>query len=176
MRRFVPALLAVLLLAGCWSNDREQPAPQPSPDLSAPPRAVAVNPGPFEAGPYKAPKRGALFGAWIKPEELTHIGRLTAVAALEQSMGRKLDFINTYRRFEQMMGTPSDEAFLADGASLMISWATGDNRSILAGEHDELIRKQAVAIRKIKKPVLLRMRWEMDRPNLQATMWSGEDY
>ncbi|GIE28781.1 hypothetical protein Ait01nite_018260 [Actinoplanes italicus] len=176
MRRFLPALLAALLLAGCWSNDRDEPAPQPSPDLSAPPRAVAINPGPFEAGPYQPPKRGALFGAWIKPEELTHVGRLTAVAALEQSMDRKLDFINTYRRFEQMMGTPSDEAFLADGASLMISWATGDNRSILAGEHDDLIRKQAVAIRKIKKPVLLRMRWEMDRPNLQATMWSGEDY
>ena len=24
--------------------------------------------------------------------------------------------------------------------------------------------------------MLLRMRWEMDRPNLRATMWSGEDY
>jgi hypothetical protein len=58
----------------------------------------------------------------------------------------------------------------------MISWATGDNRSILAGEHDRLIRQQARAIRKVRAPVLLRMRWEMDRPNLRATMWSGEDY
>jgi hypothetical protein len=58
----------------------------------------------------------------------------------------------------------------------MISWATGDNRSILDGEHDRLIRQQARAIRKIEQPVLLRMRWEMDRPNLRATMWSGPDY
>jgi beta-mannanase len=58
----------------------------------------------------------------------------------------------------------------------MISWATGDNRSITAGDHDRLIRKQARAIRKVGKPVLLRMRWEMDRPNLRATMWSAEDY
>jgi hypothetical protein len=176
MRKRVLPLLAVLLLSGCWGGDEEPAPPVPSPDLSVPPRAVAVNPGPFEAGPFKPPRKGAYVGAWIKPDELTHVGRLTAVGGLEQSMGRRLDFINTYRRFDQMMGTPSDQAFLADGASLMISWATGDNRSILAGEHDDLIRKQAVAIRKIKKPVMLRMRWEMDRPNLQATMWSGEDY
>ncbi|GAA4923129.1 glycosyl hydrolase [Actinoplanes utahensis] len=176
MRRGL-AILLVLLLGGCgWGGDDPPPPPAPSPDLSAAPRAVAVQPGPFQAGPFKPPRRGALFGAWIKPDELTHVGRLTAVAGLEQSMGRKLDFINTYRRFEQMMGTPSDQAFLSDGASLMISWATGDNRSILTGEHDDLIRKQAVAIRAIKKPVMLRMRWEMDRPNLRATMWSGEDY
>ena len=176
MRRGL-AILLVLLLGGCgWGGDDPPPPPAPSPDLSAPPPAVATNPGPFRAGPFEAPRKGALFGAWIKPDELTHVGRLTAVAGLEQSMGRKLDFINTYRRFEQMMGTPSDQAFLSDGASLMISWATGDNRSILTGEHDDLIRKQAAAIRAIKKPVMLRMRWEMDRPNLRATMWSGEDY
>ncbi|MFD0518256.1 glycosyl hydrolase [Paractinoplanes durhamensis] len=75
-----------------------------------------------------------------------------------------------------MVGTSSDKEFLSQGATLMVSWATGDNRSILDGEHDDLIRKQAKAIRKIKKPVLLRMRWEMDRPNLRATMWSGNDY
>jgi hypothetical protein len=58
----------------------------------------------------------------------------------------------------------------------MVSWATGDNRSILDGEHDRLIREQADAIRTMKRPILLRIRWEMDRPNLRATMWSGADY
>ncbi|GAA1601781.1 glycosyl hydrolase [Actinoplanes couchii] len=176
MRRGLLLLVVVLLLGGCFSDPPDPPAPQPSPDLTASPRAVAVNPGPFRAGPFAPPARGAYFGAWIKPEQLTHVGRIAAVGTLEQSMGRQLDFLNTYRRFEQMMGTSSDQAFLDDNASLMISWATGDNRSILAGEHDDLIRKQAVAVRKIGKPVMLRMRWEMDRPNLRATMWSGEDY
>ena len=137
---------------------------------------MAVNRGPFEAGPVSAPPRGALFGAWIKPEELTHVGRLAAVDSLQADLGRSLRIVNTYRRFEQMVGTPSDKEFLARGATLMVSWATGDNRSILDGEHDDLIRKQARAVRKIRKPVLLRMRWEMDRPNLRATMWSGQDY
>jgi hypothetical protein len=165
----------LLLLAGCSGRDKPN-KPQPSPDLSGKPAAVAVNRGPFLSGPVRAPKRGALVGAWIKPDQLTHVGRLAAVGTLENDLGRKLSIINTYRRFDQLVGTPSDKEFLAQGATLMVSWATGDNRSILDGEHDELIRKQARAIRRIHRPVLLRMRWEMDRPNLRATMWSGADY
>ena len=177
MRRVPAALVAlVLVLAGCTSHRRAEPEPPPPPDLTRPPAAVAVNPGPFDSGPYEAPARGAYLGAWIKPDELTHSGRVQAVETLEEDLGRPLDIVNTYRRFDQMVGTESDHEFLDQGATLMVSWATGDNRSILDGEHDDLIRKQAKAIRKIRKPVLLRMRWEMDRPNLRATMWSGADY
>jgi hypothetical protein len=177
MRRALALLgLLVLVLAGCTTNRRAMPEPTPSPDLTSPPVAVAVNPGPFEAGPFRAPSTGAYLGAWIKPDALTHAGRVEAVDGLEQSLGRPLDIVNTYRRFEQLVGTESDAEFLARGATLMVSWATGDNRSILAGEHDRLIREQARAIRKIHRPVLLRIRWEMDRPNLRAEMWSGEDY
>ena len=176
MRRAL-VLVTVLLLAGCsFGRHQEKPAPQPSPDLTASPAAVAVNPGPFRAGPVKAPRKGALVGAWIKPDELTHVGRLAAVDGLEANLGRPLSIVNTYRRFEQMVGTPSDRELLSQGATLMVSWATGDNRSILDGEHDALIRRQAEAIRRLHRPVLLRMRWEMDRPNLRATMWSAADY
>jgi hypothetical protein len=162
------------MLAGCGGP--EKPAPAPTPDLTAPPTGIAVNPGPFKSGPFRAPREGAYVGAWIKPDELTHVGRLAAVDDMEMSLGRRLKIVNTYRRFEQMVGTSSDKEFLAQGATLMVSWATGDNRSIVDGEHDDLIREQADAIRALHKPVLLRMRWEMDRPNLRATMWSGADY
>ncbi|GIE86721.1 glycosyl hydrolase [Actinoplanes regularis] len=178
MRRALTGVLVATLvfLSACTGDKPERPGPPAAPDLSTRPQAVAVRPGPFAAGPFIPPPSGAYVGAWIKPEELTHVGRLAAVGTLESSLGRRLDILNTYRRFEQMVGTESDREFLAQGQSLMISWATGDNRSILDGEHDRLIRQQARAIRKIKKPVLLRMRWEMDRPNLRATMWSGADY
>ncbi|MFI7546411.1 glycosyl hydrolase [Actinoplanes sp. NPDC049599] len=177
MRRVLVLLgLLVLLLTGCTSHERQEPEPSPAPDLTSAPVAVAVNPGPFEAGPFEAPAEGAYLGAWIKPDALTHTGRVEAVDALEEELGRPLDIVNTYRRFDQMVGTRSDADFLDSGATLMVSWATGDNRSITAGEHDRLIRRQAKAIRKVKKPVLLRIRWEMDRPNLRATMWSGPDY
>jgi hypothetical protein len=174
MRRLLLVLL--LLVAGCSAHRRPEPQPAPSPDLTRAPTAVADNPGPFRAGPVAAPARGAYLGAWIKPEALTHAGRLEAVDALEKDLGRRLAIVNTYRRFDQLVGTASDREFLAQGATLMVSWATGDNRSIVDGEHDRLIRQQARAVRAVHRPVLLRMRWEMDRPNLRATMWSGEDY
>ncbi|MCY1137942.1 glycosyl hydrolase [Actinoplanes sp. Pm04-4] len=177
MRRVAFILAFAMLLAGCsFGKKDEQPPQPPAPDLTSAPGAVAVNKGPFQSGPVAAPQRGALFGAWIKPDALTHVGRLAAVDSLQSDLGRPLKIVNTYRRFEQMVGTPSDKEFLARGSTLMVSWATGDNRSILDGEHDDLIRKQAKAVRKLKVPVLLRMRWEMDRPNLRATMWSGADY
>jgi hypothetical protein len=174
MRRLL--LVLVVLVAGCSAHPRPEPRPVPSPDLTSAPVAIAVNPGPFRAGPVAAPAKGAYLGAWIRPEALTHAGRLEAVDALEKDLGRRLAIVNTYRRFDQLVGTASDREFLAQGATLMVSWATGDNRSIVDGEHDRLIRQQARAIRAVGRPVLLRMRWEMDRPNLRATMWSGEDY
>src|SRR4029450_4449018 len=35
---------------------------------------------------------------------------------------------------------------------------------------------EARRIRALRRPILLRFRWEMDRPNLRATMWSAEDF
>ncbi|GGK91969.1 glycoside hydrolase family 26 protein [Mangrovihabitans endophyticus] len=165
----------LLLSAGC-TGSRSQPRPAESPDLTGTPAAVAVNRGPFDAGPVRPPAAGAYFGAWVKPERLTHPGRVAAVAGLEEDLGRPLKVLNTYRRFDQMVGTESDHEFLTQGVTLMVSWATGDNRSIVSGAHDELIRRQARAVRDAGVPMLLRMRWEMDRPNLRATMWSGPDF
>jgi Glycosyl hydrolase family 26 len=177
MRRLAAlGALVLLLAAGCTSHPRPQPGPTPSPDLTSRPAGVATDTGPFRAGPVRPPDKGAYVGAWIKPAELTHAGRLAAVDTLETDLGRPLRIITTYRRFEQPVGTSSDKVLLAQGATLMVSWATGDTRSILDGAYDRLIEQQALAIKKIRKPVLLRVRWEMDRPNLRATMWSGADY
>jgi len=177
VRRLVILIcLLALALAGCSSPKRPQPAPTASPDLTRPPVAIAVHPGPFQAGPFPPPKTGAYVGAWIKPAELTPLGRLQAVDGLERGLGRKLPIVTTYRRFDQLVGTASDQDFVAQGATLMVSWATGDNRAIVAGEHDRLIRRQARAIKRLHAPVLLRMRWEMDRPNLRSEMHSASDY
>jgi hypothetical protein len=59
---------------------------------------------------------------------------------------------------------------------MMISWASGDTRSITMGEHDELIRDRARRIKAYRRPLLLRFRWEMDRPGLAASIWSPADY
>jgi hypothetical protein len=137
---------------------------------------VATNPGPFDAGPVSPPVTGAYLGAWVKPAQLTQPGRIAAVDGLELALDRRLRIVNTYRRFEDEFGTESDVEFLLQGKVLMLSWASGDTRSITDGHHDDLIRAQARRIRALRRPMLLRFRWEMDRPNLRATMWSAEDF
>jgi hypothetical protein len=137
---------------------------------------IATAPGPFSAGPVQPPQTGADLGAWVKPERLTQPGRIAAVTGYEAALGRPLDIVNTYRRFDEEFRTESDRYFVQRGAVLMLSWASGDTRSITLGRHDELIRARARELRATPAPVLLRFRWEMDRPNLAATMWSPQDY
>src|SRR4051812_21297305 len=113
VRRFVLSLLTgALLLAGCSGGDKTDEAP-PSPELSRKPPPGAANRGPFLRGPVPAARPGAVVGAGIKPGELAPVGGLAAVDPLENALGRRLRIINTYRRFEQMVGTSSDKEFLA---------------------------------------------------------------
>ena len=136
-------------------------------------------PGPLlrQTGPVPAPAAGALLGAWVKPPgTFTQAGRLAAVQGLEQSLGRRLDIVNTYRRFTEPFPTESDRAFAATGATLMLSWAFDDTRPVAAGALDPAVRSWAVRLRDFHAPVLLRVRWEMDRPNLRTAMHSGADY
>ncbi|GAB7048576.1 glycoside hydrolase family 26 protein [Catenuloplanes indicus] len=174
-RRWLLALVTSLAVAGCTGGD-PSPAPVPSPDLDGPPPAIAVNPGPFDAGPIALPARGAYLGAWVKPAVISQPGRLEATRGLEERLGRDLDIVHTYRKWDEKFGTASDREYLDAGATLLFSWASGDTRSITSGEHDELIRAQARRVAKDGRPVLMRFRWEMDRPNLRPSMWSGDDY
>jgi hypothetical protein len=160
-------LAVVLALAACGGP---QPAARPLPTVAA------THAGPYDAGPVAPPARGALLGAWVKPDSYSQPGRLAAVEGLQRDLGRRLDIVNTYRRFDEDFGTESDREFIRQGLTIMLSWASGDTRSITSGRHDDLIRAQARRVRKARVPVLLRFRWEMDRPNLRATMWSAEDY
>jgi hypothetical protein len=173
------SLVGVLLagaVAGCDLPGRRQPVPTPSPDLTRPPAAVATRTGPFDSGPVKPPAVGAYLGAWVKPAELTQPGRIAAIDGLEVALDRRLRIVNTYRRFDEEFGTESDRVFLRQKKIMMVSWASGDTRSITSGRHDALIRAQARRVRAARVPILLRFRWEMDRPNLRATMWSAADF
>ncbi|WP_426514953.1 glycoside hydrolase family 26 protein [Dactylosporangium sp. McL0621] len=78
--------------------------------------------------------------------------------------------------FDEDFNTDSDRRFAARGSTMMQSWAGGDNRLITMGRYDDLIRQRARELKAFGHPVLLRYRWEMDRPNLRAQMWSGADY
>jgi hypothetical protein len=162
------------------STTDEPPAvkrlPSPAPTTDLPPPTIATSNGPFSAGPVAPPPAGAYLGAWVRPVTLTQSGRMEAITTWEAALGRRLDIINTYRRLDENFFNASDAAFAARGSTLMLSWAGGDTRSITMGRHDDLIRERARETKAFGHPVLLRYRWEMDRPGLRASMWSPEDY
>lgn len=152
----------LLVFAGC------SVAPQWHP-------GVALSAGPWTAGPVAVPEKGALLGAWVRPQSYTQPGRLAAVADFEALLGRELDIVHTYRRMHEEIGTESD-VFFASRATLMVSWAGASSSEIVSGSVDEGIRWHAKQIRALETPVLLRVRWEMDRPNLAASVGSPPAY
>jgi len=176
-RLLIALATTILFLAACTSAPppvHVPPTPnQPAPAPTGPPAPVVLE----QTGPVRAPAKGALVGAWVKPPgSLTQSSRVQAIAGLQHDIGRKLDIVNTYRTVSQSFPTTSDYDLTSDGATLMVSWATGDTRSITSGAQDAQLVAWAHRFASFGRPILLRMRWEMDRPNLRASMWSGADF
>ena len=165
---------AAVALATCGPLPHPPSVTPSSSGGASPPSAMRT--GPFQAGPVVPPPSGALLGAWVKPAVFTQPARVDAVTAFESALGRPLDLVNTYRRFDESFPTLSDKTLAESGRILMLSWAIDDTRVVTSGSQDAALRGWARRIRDFGHPVLLRFRWEMDRPNLQAAMWSAADY
>jgi hypothetical protein len=166
--------VAAIVIATLGPSPHRAPTTVPAPPPASGP--IATQNGPFDAGPVRPPASGALLGAWVKPSILTQPARIDAVTGFESALGRRLDIVNTYRRFDEVFPTLSDKAFAESGRILMLSWAIDDTRVITSGTQDAAVHAWARKIRDFGHPILLRFRWEMDRPNLQAAMWSPEDF
>jgi hypothetical protein len=165
--------LAVALLTGgngsIASPDDDTPGPTASvPTVSAPTDPIARGPQP--------PAQGAWVGAWVKPQIPTQNGQVDGVAKFEQALGRPLDVVQVYHLWDDDFPSDADRAFVAEGRTLLLSWAGADTRVIASGRYDAQIRAQAEAVRDLGAPILLRWRWEMNRPNLQGSVWSPADF
>src|SRR5256886_2323543 len=158
------------------AGTRATRSPSAAPSLAGTSPAVATHSGPFQAGPVVPPANGALLGAWVKPAAFGQPARIEAVNSFEAALGRPLDLVNTYRRFDEAFPAQSDFAFADAGRTVMLSWAIDDTRVLTSGVQDAAVRAWARHVRDFGHPILLRFRWEMDRPNLQAGMWSAADY
>jgi hypothetical protein len=170
------AATLVLLAGACTASPPVKPVTWPT--EPAPPTFRPTAPIRLDAtGPVAVPSTGALVGAWVKPHgTLSQTARVSAIDGLQQGIGRELDIVNTYRRMTDPLPTTSDYQLTAHGATLMVSWATPDTREITSGRDDTELIAWAHRFASFGRPILLRMRWEMDRPNLRATMWSGADF
>jgi hypothetical protein len=177
-RRIAPVFLVlalIVLVSACTSSSPPPSRPRPfslSPSLFRP-ATIRLRP----SGPVPVPATGALVGAWVKaPGQLTQSSRVTAVTGLTQQVGRQLDLVNTYRRMTDLFPMPSDYQLAAAGTTLVVSWSTPGARELMSGRDDPEIVAWAQRFASFGHPILLRMRWEMDRPNLRASMGSGADF
>ena len=165
--------LAFVLLSGGYGGVASPDDGRPVPTVNVP---IASGPSaPPERGPAP-PSTGAWVGAWVKPEVPTQSGQIAAVAKFEQNLGRQLDVVQVYHQWEDDFPSDADKAFVAQGRTLLLSWNGADTRVITSGRYDNAIKARAEQVKALGVPILLRWRWEMNRPNLAGSVWSAADY
>ena len=175
----VVALLIVglsvwILSSGGSKHNGTGPSTTPTaPTTSA--TSTATKPTPA-TGNDLVPKSGVSFGVSASTGDYSQTARISAVNELQKSLGVNVSIVHTYRTFDQPIGTVSDLQFIADGKTLLISWAGTDTIKMGAGDVDAVIAQRAREVAALKVPVFFEFRWEMDRPNLASVVHNGPDY
>jgi len=116
------------------------------------------------------------WSAWVKPDLPTQADQVKSVADFERNLGRPLDIVQVYHQWNDSFPSDADRDFVEQGRTLLLSWSGADTRVIVSGRYDAQIRARAEQVKALRAPILLRWRWEMNRPNLQGSVWSPADY
>ncbi|KAB1910891.1 MULTISPECIES: glycoside hydrolase family 26 protein [unclassified Micromonospora] len=164
-------------VAGCDFGSTDGPGGATT-AAAPPPPTVTPRTGPVRTtgrGP-ELPEKGAWVGAWVKPQFHNATGRAAAFDEFNRAAGGELAIAHMFHEWNEAFPGATERAFQSQGKLQMISWQGTDTRSTVSGVYDALIRQRAADVKEFGVPVLLRYRWEMDRPNLAASMHSPEDY
>lgn len=105
---------------------------------------------------------GTYLGSYAMPNLTGRNAEKASVSAEERYLGRKLDIVHWFYKWNAGFPTWRESNNIANGRVPMISWAGTDTRSIVNGSQDALIRARADGIRNLRRPVLMRWSWEMD--------------
>ncbi|WP_229399211.1 glycoside hydrolase family 26 protein [Micromonospora okii] len=179
MKRFQTALTlllgSALALSACTGSDPDPAPPSAAPNGPTTPPRIVDGVSTTGRGP-ELPEKSAWLGAWVKPDWQTSQGRVAALAAFADQTGGAMPLAHTFHEWEDDFPGPVQQEFQAVGKLQMISWSGTDTRDIRDGGHDQLIRQRAESIKQFGAPLLLRWRWEMDRPNLRQSVHTPDDY
>jgi hypothetical protein len=114
-----------------------------------------------------SPDSGAWLGAFVNEDGIrTNEGYEAGVTSLETGIGRQLGIDHHYIEFFQPIAGPLVLSDIEHGRVPMVSWGGTDATRIASGVHDEWIRKEALGVKALRRPILLRFGWEMERPQL----------
>jgi Glycosyl hydrolase family 26 len=170
------AVVAALGLAACSGSGSGPSSLLPTSTASGLPGPTAsVQTYTVAHGP-QPPADGAWVGAWVKPPKESILGRVAAVDAFQEATGTKLPLVQVYHPWAQDFPDENDKAFVGQGKTLLISWNGQDSAKVAAGAYDDVLRQRAEALKALGKPVLLRWRWEMNRPNIAQTVGTPAQY
>jgi hypothetical protein len=181
MRRFtitvaLVALVATAALAGCRGNAAPRRTATPTPSLTG-----TLRPAPDAdvhttgRGP-NPPASGAWLGAYADAFNQSSAEKQKSVEDFQTLIGRKLAVVHSFHPWTDDVPDAFDYQIVQDGQIDLLSWAGTDTISLSSGTYDSMITNAAEGMRNMNVPILLRFRWEMDRPNLQASMHSPEAY
>jgi hypothetical protein len=165
-------VIVVIVVANPFSSTPVTAGSGPIPRETVPVPAGTVDPS---AAPTP-PARGVYFGARVKPSIHTQTGAVHAIDTLQRQIGRRLDIVHVYLKWQAPFPKPSDVAFMQQGSMLLLSWAGTDTQAIAEGHYDGFIRQRALEIKATGKKIFLEWRWEMDRPNLRSEEHSPATY
>ena len=165
-------IVAIVVIAVVNPFDTGPGAPTAVPTQRGPTPTGTVNP---RTAPTP-PAHGVYFGARVQPAIHTQQGSIAAIDNLQRQLGRPLDIVHVYLQWMAPFPTTSEQAFMQQGSTLLLSWAGADTAAIVGGRYDSLIRQRAQEIKATGKKIFLEWRWEMDRPNLRAQVHSPAEY
>ena len=180
----------ILIIAGCAltlvvsaCSATSKPVTIKTSVVSSSTPAVVGSVPPGKSGPYPTTGRGpvppakdAWFGALADPYNTTAPQEVLALNNFEQLVGRQVVIAHSFHPWSDTVPSAFDYDIVHNGQIDLLSWAGTDTRSIESGVYDAKIRATAEAIKSMGAPILLRFRWEMDRPNLAAVIHSSADF
>ena len=122
VRRRVAAVVAVALIVAYavieHSGGAATPTKLQTPDLQAipvPRYAPAI------------PAHGAYFGAWVRQGAYTQPNQIAALDNLQGDLGRRLDIVHNYLKWQGKFPTASERVAISQGSTLLLSWAGTDS-------------------------------------------------
>lgn len=123
------------------------------------------------------PAHGVYLGAYVQPATFTQQGQIAAVQTFENQLGHPIKIAHVFHQWGKPIPGAADVYFASHGKILLLTWSgSPDTEAIIAGRDDAMIRKAALAIKALGRPVMLEFRHEMDRPDLQATVHGPADF
>jgi hypothetical protein len=155
-------VIAVAVTAAVLVGSPRSGRPQPAPGAGKQKALV------FPASSL-APAHGALFGAWVQPTGYSGPdAEQAAVGGFERAIGRTLAINGLYTPWAGPMPRAAMRWDLARGTVPMITWAGARAGRIVAGADDSTIRAEALQLKALRAPVLLRWFAEMDLSQSRA--------